>query len=99
MNLSIRAVAEQDIIGQVGCFVQQGTTPMARRFYAGVLDSIDAMLVMPEAGAPLMACHPALGGVRTWPVRGFDAFSVFYLVRPEALMVVRVLRRSEMAAA
>jgi hypothetical protein len=34
-----------------------------------------------------------LGGLRTWPVKGFDEFPIYYLVRPELLTIVRILHR------
>lgn len=33
----------------------------------------------------------AIDGLRRWPVKGFDEYWVYYLVRPEALTVIRVL--------
>jgi hypothetical protein len=46
---------------------------------------------MPEAGAPKVVSNPQLAGLRTWPVKGFDEFRVYYLVRPTLLTVVRIL--------
>ena len=37
------------------------------------------------------AVMAAIDGLRRWPVKGFDEYWVYYLVRPEALTVIRVL--------
>jgi hypothetical protein len=50
---------------------------MARRFHAAVLDAIDAMLAMPEAGPPKHTGNPRLTGLRSWHVKGFDEFRVY----------------------
>lgn len=46
---------------------------------------------MPGAGPPRLTSNPHLSGLRSWLVKGFDEFHVYYLVRPELLIVVRVL--------
>jgi toxin ParE1/3/4 len=46
---------------------------------------------MPGAGPPRLTSNPRLSGLWSWLVKGFDEFHVYYLVRPELLIVVRVL--------
>jgi hypothetical protein len=45
---------------------------------------------MPAAGPLRMISNPRLAGLRTWPVKGFDEFRVYYLVQSELLIVVRI---------
>jgi len=53
--------------------------------------AIEAPAATPQAGAPRACTNPQLAGLRTWPVAGFDVFRVYYPVRPELLIVVRIL--------
>jgi hypothetical protein len=47
---------------------------------------------MPTAGPPRATSNPLLADLRTWPVRGFDAFKIYYPVRGDQLIIVRILR-------
>ena len=42
-------------------------------------------------GAPKAVRNPALAGLRTWPVKGFEDIRIYYLVQREILKVVRIL--------
>ncbi len=46
---------------------------------------------MPDAGLLQPIANPHLAGLRSWPVKGFDEFRIYYLARPELLTIVRVL--------
>jgi plasmid stabilization system protein ParE len=48
-------------------------------------------MAMPESGAPRATANPRLSGLRTWPVKGFDQFRIYYLAQPDQLIIVRVL--------
>jgi plasmid stabilization system protein ParE len=91
VNLFVQEAAEQDLLRQVEWYAEQGLPDIARRFHAAVLDAIDALLAMPEAGPPKRTSNPRLAGLRSWHVRGFDEFRVYYLVHPELITVVRIL--------
>jgi toxin ParE1/3/4 len=91
VTLFIQEAAEADILRQVERYAEQGLPHIARRFHAAILAAIDALVAMPNAGPPMHTANPALTGLRAWPVKGFDAFWIYYLARPERLIVVRVL--------
>ena len=91
MNLFIQESAQQDILRQVEWYADKGLPEVARRFYAAALDAIDALMAMPDAGPPKPSGNPHLAGLRSWPVRDFDEFRVYYLARPEMLRIVSVL--------
>jgi toxin ParE1/3/4 len=46
---------------------------------------------MPGIGAAKTLRHPALQGLRSWPVQGFEDIRIYYVVQGEILKVVRVL--------
>jgi toxin ParE1/3/4 len=91
VNLFIQESAEQDILRQIEWYADKGLPTIARRFHAAVLEAIDVLLTMPDAGPPKPTSNSQLTGLRSWPVKGFAMFCVHYLVRPEVLTVVRIL--------
>ena len=91
MNLIIQEAAEQDILRQIEWYAEKGLPTIAQRFQTAALDAIDALVAMPGAGSPRLTGNSRLSGLRSWPVKGFDEFHAYYLVRPELVIVVRVL--------
>jgi plasmid stabilization system protein ParE len=91
VRLFVQQAAEQDILRQVEWYAEKGLPHIARRFHAAVLDAIDALQAMPGAGPPKFFDNPLLAGLRSWSVKGFDDFRVYYLVQAETLTIVRVL--------
>jgi plasmid stabilization system protein ParE len=91
VRLFIQASAEDDILRQVEWYAERGLPDIAQRFSAAAREAIDALVALPGAGAPKCSDNPQLAGLRTWPVKGFDKFLVYYLARPELLTVVRIL--------
>jgi toxin ParE1/3/4 len=83
--------ADADIVSQFGWYVEQGLSDVATRFRSSVESSIRLALSRPKAGAPKRVNNPALAGLRTWPVKDFDEFRIYYLLRGDAFMVIRVL--------
>jgi toxin ParE1/3/4 len=63
----------------------------ATRFLDAVDESIEAICKRPHIGAPKPLKNPILSGLRSWAVKGFEDVLIFYVVRPDALRVVRVL--------
>ena len=51
------------------------------------------LLSMPLAGTPKPVANVELKGLRTWSVRDFDEFRIYYLVQGDLINVVRVLHR------
>jgi toxin ParE1/3/4 len=91
VNLFIQEAAERDILRQVTWYTEQGVPDVARRFGAAAGASIAAVMAMPEIGALKGTTNPQLSGLRTWPVKGFDQFRIYYLAQPNKLIIVRVL--------
>lgn len=85
MNLFIQESAEQDILRQAAWYAEKGVPQIGRRFHSAVLEAIDAVLSMPEAGPPKATGNPRLAGLRSWHVKGLDELRVYYLVRPGLL--------------
>ena len=54
-------------------------------------EAIKSLLAMPAAGAPRLVKNPQLAGLRTWPLKGFDEFRIYYLAGPDQVIILRVL--------
>ena len=91
MNVFIQEAAERDIVQQVEWYAEQGVPQVGRRLYAAVLDAMDAVLAMPEAGPPKETRNPRLAGLRSWHVNGFAEMRIYYLLRLDLLTIVRIL--------
>jgi hypothetical protein len=49
-------------------------------FLDAVESSVEQLLGMPNMGAPKPLRKPALDGLRSWPVQGFEDVRIYYLV-------------------
>ncbi len=92
MRLCVLPAARTDIREQIEYYLELDLPQVADRFQLAVDASVRAALQRPNAGSPRSHFHnPALSGLRTRSVRGFDQFRVYYLVRQETVMIIRVL--------
>lgn len=91
MILSIREAAEDDILRQIERYATQGLPKIAGRFRDAMHAAFDKLETMPEAGPLHPMTNSALVGLRRWPVKGFDEYWIYYLVRSDTLDIVRVL--------
>jgi len=91
VRLFVLPSADADILRQFSWYAEQGLPDIARRFRSSVELSIKLVLSRPNAGAPKHVHNPALRDLRVWPVKGFDQFRIYYLLRNDVLMVVRIL--------
>ena len=91
MKRFIQEAARTDILGQYQHYLNLGISEVAERFLVAVNEAIDAVVAMPDAGAPKHFENPQLEGLRTWPIKGFDEFRVYYITNPKTIIVVRIL--------
>jgi toxin ParE1/3/4 len=89
---SVLPSARTDIREQIEYYLELDLPRVADRFQLAVSSSISAVMKHPSAGSPRQRYpNPALGGLRAWAVKGFDQFRIYYVVRENTVMVVRVL--------
>jgi toxin ParE1/3/4 len=88
---TIRLTAKDDILRQFRHYLLEGAFETANRFLDAVDESIEAICQTPHIGAPKQFKNPSLAGLRSSAVKGFQDILIFYVVRPDALRVVRVL--------
>jgi toxin ParE1/3/4 len=91
VKLLVQASAENDILRQHDWYEQQGLSTVADRFSVAVYAAITAAIKAPKAGAPHLLGNSALTGLRTWRVKGFDDFRIYYVISGDVFIVVRVL--------
>ncbi len=91
MKSVIRSTARQDILNQFFYLIDQNVPHVAERFIDAVDETIAKLTKRPRIGAPKKLKDPRLEGLRGWPVSGFEAVRIYYLVSEDVLLVVRVL--------
>jgi plasmid stabilization system protein ParE len=91
VKLFVVPAARTDIRGQYEYYLELDLTEVGDRFVAAVDVAIEAALTTPKVGAPKHVRNPQLTGLRSWSVQGFDEFHVYYLIRDDVFIVVRVL--------
>ncbi len=91
MKLFVLEDAENDVLRQVQWYAEQGLPEIARRFQRATVAAIDGLLSKPSAGSPKRLSNPQLNGLRSWPVKDFENWRVYYLANADLLTVVRIL--------
>jgi plasmid stabilization system protein ParE len=91
VKFSIQESAERDILRQVEWYAEPGLPDVARRFRLATKSSVAELLSTPQSGTPKLVANVQLKGLRTWSVRGFDGFRIYYLVQDDLIKVIRVL--------
>ena len=77
-----------DLAEELNWLNQKAGPEVAERWYEAVCGSIEQVRRQPELGRPRRDLKPA--GVRSWRVKGFARWLLFYLDRPDAVVVLRL---------
>lgn len=86
-----RPSARRDLIAHYRYLAENAGEAIADRFLSQAEASFDDLLKQPKMGAPLTLCRSELDGLRKWHVKDFDNVLIFYLPRPDGVLIVRVL--------
>ena len=88
----IRARARDDIIRQFRWYlVEQDAANTAFRFVDAVEDSVKGLSLMSHMGTARRLRNPTLQGLLVWPVKDFEEFLIFYLLRGDTILIIRIL--------
>ena len=68
-----------DEIDEIAAYIARDNLDAALRFYTAVEDAFAKLAWMPGMGAIREVSNPALQGLRSWPIKGFRNYLVFYL--------------------
>jgi len=89
VKIEIYPRAQSDIIHQFRYYlVEEDAAAAAFRFRDAVQESIQQLKPHPRLGTLFRG---SISGLRSWPVKGFDAIRIYYLEDPGRLRVVRIL--------
>ena len=92
MKVIYRQAASDDVVRQFRYYlVDQNLPEIAVRFRAAILHIIESLRQHPLIGARYHLSTPQLHNLRSWPVAGFEAIRIHYLLGSGAIHVIRVL--------
>lgn len=92
MTPTVRPAARKDILRQYRYYLlEEEAEEVAARFLEAAQETIRKLCEYPRMGSPRAFSNPALDGLRSWPVQGFPAIRIYYLIAGKALRIVRVL--------
>jgi toxin ParE1/3/4 len=89
----IRAVAETEI-DQIAKFIARDNLDAAIRFYEAVDDTCKLLSWMPKLGKCRVARDPSLRDLRSWSIKKFTDYLIFYLPRKDGIEVLHVVHGS-----
>jgi toxin ParE1/3/4 len=87
----IQALARQDLLRQYRYLIEEDVSEVAERFLSAAQSSIEQISKRAEIGLPVGLKNPKLAGLRSWPVKGFPAIRIYYLISDKTLRVIRIL--------
>lgn len=77
-----------DLAEELNWLSQKAGPEVAERWYEAVCASMEQLRKHPGLGRPRRDLRPA--GIRSWRVKGFARWQLFYLERPDALVFLRL---------
>jgi toxin ParE1/3/4 len=89
------AAARADLVGHFVYLAEEAGEAVADRFLSRAEESFSLLAGQPLIGSPLTLRSPALSGMRKWRVKDFDRFLIFYMPRPDGVLIVRVLLNAQ----
>ncbi len=92
MKVRYRESARDDVLRQFRYYlIDQNLPEIAERFKDAIRHTVGALRKHPLIGARYQSANHRLRDLRSWPVAGFEAIRIYYLVDARAIQVVRVL--------
>jgi toxin ParE1/3/4 len=89
-RITIKPDAELDLLEHF-VFIGRDSVSAAERFHVAVRDAFDKLAEMPGMGRLREFESPELADVRSWPVRGYKNYLIFYRPTTKGIDVLRVL--------
>jgi len=89
MTLIFSSVFEEDFAELVSIFSREDSPDLALRFEQSTYSLIERLLQHPEMGRLRKDLTPE--GIRSFRVRGFERYLIFYQIRGEDLVLLRLL--------
>ena len=86
-----RLKARQDLVDIFRYYAREAGSRVAQRFFLQVEATFTRLARMPGIGTSHKHDHPALAGVRYFPVSRFRKYIVFYRLVDEGIEIIRIL--------
>ena len=94
MKISYRQAASDDVVRQFRYYLVTLNLPdIAVRFRDAVRRTVESLREHPFVGPRYGSSSPQLQNLRSWPVAGFEAIRIYYLLDEDAIRVIRILHR------
>jgi len=90
MHAHYTAMARRDVDG-IAEHLAGGNLDAAIRFCVAVEDAAENLAEMPGMGRLREFANPALITMRSWPIKGFGNYLIFYLPAPYGIEILRIL--------
>lgn len=81
-----------DVAEELNWLNQRAGAEVAERWYEALWETIEQLRIHPGLGRPRTDLTPE--GIRSWRVKGFARWLLFYQDRPDALVFLRVRQGS-----
>ena len=92
MKISYRQAASDDVVRQFRYYLVTLNLPdIAVRFRDAVRRTVESLREHPFVGPRYGSSSPQLQNLRSWPVAGFEAIRIYYLLDEGAIRVIRIL--------
>ena len=93
--IGIRPRAVEDIERHASYLEENAAPDVASRFRRAIMDALDQIAFMPQAGAPRDVGNTRLTGLRMFVVRDFRKYLVFYVSPDGYVDIVRILHGTQ----
>lgn len=89
-DIVIRPAALRDV-EQIASYIGKRSSQSAVRLVDAFESTLQTLLDQPGMGRPRASANPAAAGLRSWRIRGFKRYLIFYRKIENGLEVFRVL--------
>jgi len=92
VKISYRQAASDDVVRQFRYYLVTLNLPdIAVRFRDAVRRTVESLREHPFVGPRYGSSSPQLQNLRSWPVAGFEAIRIYYLLDEDAIHIIRIL--------
>ena len=92
MKVFYREAASEDVVRQFRYYLVTLNLPeVALRFRDAVRLTVQSLRQNPLVGPHYRSSETQLQDLRTWPVTGFEAIRIYYLLDDDTIRVIRIL--------
>ena len=92
MRVSYHQAASDDVVRQFRYYLVTLSVPeIAVRFRDAVRRTVESLREHPFVGPRHGSSSPQLQNLRSWPVAGFEAIRIYYLLDEDGIRVIRIL--------